>query len=84
MLHDAAGRTWEFIDKAPAFTAAPLDERTAYPQLGVVACEVVGRRIDELGRALCTINTEQPWGVAATGGETQFEVFAHQLTTTVA
>ena len=58
-----------------------LDERSAYPQPGVIACEIVRERKDERGRVLCTIETERPWGVAATSGETQFEVWAEQITT---
>ena len=84
VLRDASGRAWEFIDKASVFTTAPLGESTAYPQPGAVACEVIRQRTDESGRALCTIDTERPWHVAATGGEMQFEVFAHQITTSVA
>ena len=80
-LLDASGREWEFIDKVPVFTSALLDEFSVYPQPGVIACEVVGQRTDERGRPLCTIDTERPWGVAATSGETRFEVCAHQLTT---
>ena len=81
VLHDASGRAWEFVEKVPVVTTAPLDGSSVYPQPGVVACEVVGQRTDERGRALCTIDTEQPWHIAATGGETQFEVYADLITT---
>ena len=84
VLRDASGRAWEFVDKVPVFTTALLDEDTVYPQPGVVACEIIGQRTDEHGRTLCAIDTEHPWRVAATSGETQFEVFTHQITTTAA
>ena len=80
-LHDAFGRTWEFVDKVAVFTTASLDEFSVYPQPGVIACEVVQQHTDEHGRQLWTIDTERPWGVAATSGETRFEVCADQFAT---
>lgn len=81
VLRDASGREWLLVDKVSIFTNASLDEASSYPQLGVVACEIVREWTDELGHGRCIISTERPWGVEATSGETQFEVFSNQITT---
>ena len=79
VLRDASGRDWILTDKVPIFTDALLDASSRYPQPGVVACEMVREWTDEDGRSRCIISTERPWGVAAIGGETQFEVFSDQI-----
>lgn len=81
VLKDASGREWRLVDKVSIFTSASLDEASSYPQLGVVACEIVREWTDELGHGRCIISTERPWGVEATSGETQFEVFRSQIAT---
>ena len=84
VLQDASGREWLLADKVPVFTEAHLDAGSIYPQPGVVACEVVREWTDENSRRRCIISTKHPWGVEATSGETQFEVFSNQITTDVA
>jgi|JI6StandDraft_1071083.scaffolds.fasta_scaffold01762_10 hypothetical protein len=82
VLRDAASREWTFIEKVPIVTNALLDAASVYPQRGVVACEIVEHWTDEHGRIRCIIDTERPWGIEAKNGETQFEVFIDQITTT--
>src|SRR5689334_14823403 len=84
VLRDASGREWLLADKAPVFTKAHLDATGSYPQPGVVACEIVREWTDEHGRRRCIVSTERPWGVEATSGETQFEVFSDQIATQAA
>src|SRR5688572_2244830 len=84
VLTDTYGRLWSIVDKLPCFTAAALDSQSIYPQPGVVACEIVREWVDPDGRRRCIIDTNRPWGVSAKDGETQFEVFADQLTTDAA
>lgn len=84
VLRDAFGRDWVFFDKAPVFTSVRLDEKSVYPQLGSIACEIVREWVDEQGRRRCIIDTEAPWDVAARTGETQFEVFYDQIRTSMA
>jgi len=79
VFRDTSGREWLFADKAPIFTKVDLDADSSYPQPGAVACEIVREWTDEHGRGRCIICTECPWGVAAEGGETQFEVFSDQI-----
>lgn len=66
-------------DKGPVFTEVRLDENSSYPQPGSLACEILREWTDDHGRQRCIISTDRPWGVEATGGETQFEVFRDQL-----
>jgi hypothetical protein len=81
VLRDTASREWKFIEKAPVVSDALLDATTDFPRLGVIACEIVNQWTDESGRTRCVIDTERPWGIATENGQTQFEVFANQVTT---
>jgi hypothetical protein len=77
-LTDAHGRRWSFVEKVPIVTTADIGAASPYPQPGVIACEVVGRRRDA-GREVLTVNTERPWHIEATTGETRFEVDPGQV-----
>jgi hypothetical protein len=77
-LTDAHGHRWSFVEKVPIVTTAYLDAASPYPQPGIIACEVVGRR-QEAGCEVLEINTERPWHVEATTGETRFEVGPEQV-----
>jgi len=70
---------WLFVDKVPLFTDEDLEPASAFPRAGVIACQIVGRRLREDGVALVSVDTASPWGVAAVGGETRFEVLATHL-----
>ena len=83
ILRDASNREWLFEEKVPVVSAAKLNADNIYPQLGIIACEIVHRRKDENDRTICTIDTANPWGVVATTGETQFDVFIDQIVTVV-
>ena len=76
---DAHGRRWTFVEKTAVVSADYLDARTSYPQPGVIACQIVGRRIDNTGREIVMVDTERPWGVEAVDGTVQFEVFPASL-----
>lgn len=76
---DAHGRRWGFVEKTAIVSAADLDARTSYPQPGIIACRVVGRRVDNTGRELVNVDTERPWGVEAVDGTVQFEVLPASL-----
>jgi hypothetical protein len=77
-LTDIHGCRWSFIEKVPIVTLAWLDAGSSYPQPGIIACEVIDRRQDD-GREVVAINTERPWHVEATSGETRFEVSPEQM-----
>lgn len=78
-LTDAWGHRWTFIEKMPIFTDVIFDERTTYPQPGVIACRVIRRRIDSSNRQIVTINTGWPFDVESTDGHTGFDVLPEQL-----
>ncbi len=78
-LIDANGREWSFIEKVPVVTGEYLDAESEYPRPGVIACQIIERQVGADNRDLVVIDTEQPWGVAATTGETRFAVRPEQL-----
>jgi hypothetical protein len=77
-ITDADGQEWAFVEKVPIVTAEDLDTHSHYPRPGVIACQVVDRRW-ELGREAVVIDTELPWHVEATTGQTRFVVRPEQL-----
>ncbi len=77
-LTDAYGRRWTFVEKVPIVTGAAIGAASPYPQPVVIACEVVARRQD-CAREVVAVDTERPWHVEATTGETRFEVGPEQL-----
>lgn len=68
-LTDAHGRLWSFVEKLPVVSEALLDACSAYPQTGIIACEVIG-----IAGEVARVDTTCPWGVESVEGETQFEV----------
>lgn len=78
-LVDAYGKVWHFVDKLPYFTATYLGPESEYPQPGTIACEIERKWLDESGRDICLIDTDRPWCIEATSGETCFDVLATQL-----
>ena len=79
-LTDAWGTEWLFEEKVPVVAYEELDDGSDYPQPGVFHCEIVGRRTDENGRQIVTIDTEKPWGIESVDGTTKFEIFSDLLT----
>jgi hypothetical protein len=79
-LTDIHGQTWIFVEKAPMVSKTPLDARSAYPQPGIIACEIFLTWLDIMGRDVVTIDTSAPWGIKSTSGKTQFDIYATQLT----
>jgi hypothetical protein len=77
-LSDAHGREWLFVEKAPIVTDVGLTAASKYPQPGIIDCQVVGRRQADR-REVVAIDTERPWHVEATTGETRFEVCPEQV-----
>jgi hypothetical protein len=78
-LTDANGREWSFIEKVPVVTTEDIDAESQYPQQGIIACEVIERRIGADGREVLVIDTVLPWGVESTTGETRFVVLLNQV-----
>lgn len=73
-LTDANGRGWTFVEKVPVVTDADLDGESAYPRLGLIACDIITRD-DRVVR----VDTTRPWGIESVDGQTQFDVPPHLI-----
>jgi hypothetical protein len=78
-LTDADDREWCIIEKVPVVTLEELDARSPYPRPGIIACRVIERRVGADGREVVVVDTEEPWHVEATTGETRFVIRPEQL-----
>lgn len=78
-LVDAGGTRHFFLEKLPVVTSANLWSGSNYPQPGVIACEVKEEWLNNDGKALAKISTEQPFGVESNAGLTSFVVLQAQL-----
>lgn len=76
---DAEGLLHTIIDKAPIFTASPLDGDSPYPIRGHARCEVVKSFQDTSGRALVQISLARPDGLETTDGLTEHVVLAETV-----
>lgn len=79
VLLDADGVRHSLIDKTAMFSEESLSAVSAYPRVGIVACEVESEWRDEAGRRLACINTAKPWGIEAANGVSRFVVLASAL-----
>src|SRR5882724_11066472 len=80
-FRDAWGREHLFREKVPVVSTADLDAASTYPQLGVIACEIIERWRDEKQRDLIKVSTDKPWGCESRDGTTCFDVLPRQLNT---
>lgn len=76
---DAWNKEHTIHDKVPVVTEKYLDERSGYPQDGVIACEVIKKWKDQGGRTIFTVTTKKPWHVDTLEGLTEFDVLEEQL-----
>ena len=81
-LIDASGSSHIFIEKIPIVTQEDLWMDSSFPARGEIACRIVARHtVNE--RAVCTIDTELPWGIESTERATRFDIYAKQLNSEV-
>jgi hypothetical protein len=78
-LLDAFDHISRFVEKVPVVTNEDLDELSAYPRFGVVACVVEARSRDAAGREIVRVDTSRPWAIESVDGRDHFEVFADQI-----
>jgi hypothetical protein len=78
-LTDALGHEHVFVEKVPVVTTAHLDAGSDIPQVGVIACIVLGRSERDDGRHVVHIDTQSPWGIESTAGRSRFDVLTEQL-----
>lgn len=79
IFNDAQGKQWSIVEKVPIVTTDWLDSDSAYPQLGVVACQIISERIHENNRKVLTIDISIPNAIETEEGQTQFDVVADQV-----
>jgi hypothetical protein len=78
-LIDSSGKTHLFLEKVSVVTSSDLWSGSQYPQPGVIACQVERKLQGPEGETLVQVNTELPWHVESTAGETWFIVRASQV-----
>jgi hypothetical protein len=78
-LIDRFGKDWLFLEKCAVVSSALLCSDSTYPQPGLIACQIISTGLDDHGREFVVLDTEQPWGINAVGGNSRFEVFVDQL-----
>jgi hypothetical protein len=79
-FYDAMNKEHIVQDKVPIVTDKLLDANSAYPQDGIIACEIVNERKNTDEKIIVTVDTSRPWGVDTIEGITQFDLFEEQLT----
>ena len=76
VLTDAFGKEWFFTEKVPIVTLVYLDEKSSYPQEGIINCMIVS----ENNKDNCIdIDTSKPYGVCSEENNTNFTIFKTQL-----
>lgn len=73
---DSYGVEWSVIDKVPILTDEYLDEKSDYPQNGIIGCVIV----EEKDIDIVKIDTSRPIFIDAENGEHEFYIFKNQLT----
>jgi hypothetical protein len=76
---DRFGREWSIIEKAPVVSSARIWRDSQFPRPTWIACSVISRGLDDTGHEIAEITTLVPWGIEATDGTSNFQVFGHQL-----
>jgi hypothetical protein len=79
VLIDANGQSHRFIEKVPYISKQSLSVTSVYPCPGLIDCEIEAMSKTKAGCLIVHVNTEKPWGVVSTTGQTQFLVEASQL-----
>ena len=77
-LVDALGHEHFFNEKVPIVTLENLDANSRYPRHGVVACQIIEKKLVD-NREVFRVNTDEPWHIESTIGEVEFDVFPEQL-----
>lgn len=76
---DAEGCEHQFIEKTPVVSTANLSSDSVMPERGYIACVVQDEWVDERGRQLVRVDTDEPWGVQSVAGKTTFVVLREQV-----
>ena len=76
---DAKGQEHAFAEKEPVIFELCPSANEPYPTFAEIPCRVLEYWQDASGRQLCLIDTELPWGIESSEGETKFIVLASHL-----
>ena len=79
VLVDADGTTHLFVEKVPIVSRLDLRADSGYPCAGAIDCELETECQDDVGRVLVRVNTDLPWHVESTTGESRFVVLTSQI-----
>jgi hypothetical protein len=72
MLIDANGQPHIFIEKVPVISKENLCATSNYPCAGSITSEIEAELKNDAGLSVVRVNTNNPWGVESTTGQTQF------------
>jgi len=79
-LYDAWNKKHIFIDKIPIFTALDLNPDSNFSaQTGYIRSEIIKDWLDETGRKILTVSTEEPDHIESTDSLTEFDVLENQV-----
>jgi hypothetical protein len=79
VLLDAQDQTHLFVGKSPIVSAERLWSDSRYSRPGEIACDIETEQTDESGRSLVRVNSNLPWRVESTTGETRFVEFPSRI-----
>lgn len=77
---DAWGNSHIFNEKIPIVTCEDIDSNSKFPQDGFIRCKLLKERVDDNGRKIITVSTENPDHVEAINGVNEFDLLSCQLT----
>jgi len=78
-FQDAHGHVHVVVEKVPVVTTEDLRSNSQYPLLGAIECTMEEEYKDDSGRSLVVVNTELPWHIESSTGQTKFELLSSQV-----
>lgn len=79
VLLDAENKEHVFVEKVPIVSTEDLWATSSYPRVGTIECVIEQEWEDAEGRLIVRADTEHPWHVESSTGETSFVVLASQV-----
>jgi hypothetical protein len=78
-FQDAHGGVHVVVEKVPVVSTEDLRSNSHYPCPGAIGCTVEREYEDHEGRSLVAVNTELPWHVESSSGQTRFELLSSHV-----
>lgn len=76
VLTDAFGKEWFFTEKIPIVTTKYLDEKSEYPQEGMINCIITNEHVEN---NFIVIDTSKPYGIYSEDDISNFTIKKSQL-----